>query len=735
MKIRRIFFTVLLPVIVVSVISSCHYNPDKQTIVPDTDWPLYGGNKAGNRYSALTQINLQNVQELSVAWSYDSNDSSAGDNPQRRRTHEIQCQPIVVRGILYGVSNTLKLFALDATTGRQLWKFDPFKNSLPRYHQCRGMVYWEGGKDRRIFYSASSFIYAVNADNGELVSAFGSNGKVDLHEGLSVNFDASGLSVIATSPGIVYKNTLVMGSSVSESGDAAPGYVRGFDVVTGKLKWVFHTIPQPGEPGYDTWPKDTYRKIGGVNNWSGLTLDEKRGAVYFGTGSAAADFYGGIRAGMNLFSDCIISLDAETGRMNWYFQTIHHDLWDRDIPAPPNLVTVKHQGRMTDALVQTTKDGLVYVLDRDKGVSLFPIEERAVPTKGLPGEHPWPTQRYPVKPLPFDNQQFSDSDITTISAAAHAYVKTIFDSTRHANKFEPPGIDGTVLSGYSGGAEWGGNAVDPDGILYQNANHAPWILKMISREDQLKEMDKRRNGEGLYLANCASCHGADQKGNGKEIPGLLHASDRLNKEAIGRLLLTGQGRMPSFQRLSEDQRNTIIQFLLHLKAAPGAVGGEHASNVAHTTANKDFPYLPAYLPSVWKKLTDPDGYPGIKPPWGTLNAIDLNTGEYRWRVPLGEYPELTKKGIPLTGTENYGGPLATAGGLVFIAGTRDERIRAFDKETGRLAWEYQLPAGAFATPITYMIKGRQYLVIAAGGGRGLKPGGSYIAFALPVLSK
>jgi quinoprotein glucose dehydrogenase len=730
MKISWLFFLLLVLIISAGTIS-CNQDKSKTESTPDKDWPIYGGNKAGNRYSDLDQVNLTNVKDLQVAWSYNSNDSAAGHDPKNKQSHEIQCQPIVVNGVLYGTNSTLELFAIEAATGKQLWKFDPFKDTIPRYHPSRGVIYWENGNDKRIIYSAGTNLFAINAGTGQPVTSFGANGKVNLHEGLSINYDASNLSVTATTPGIIYKNTLVMGSSLPEGGDAAPGYVRGFDVVTGKLKWTFHTIPLPGEPGYETWPADTYKKLGATNNWSGLTLDEKRGAVYFGTGSPASDFYGGIRAGSNLFSDCIMSLDAETGKVNWYFQTIHHDLWDRDIPCPPNLITVTHDRKKIDAVVQATKDGVVYVLDRDKGTSLFPVEERAVPTKGLPGEQPWPTQRYPAKPLPFDNQQFSDSDITNISPASHAYIKAIFDSTNHSNKFDPPTLAGTVLSGYSGGAEWGGNAIDPDGILYQNANHAPWLLKMISKEDQLREIEKAKDGQGLYMVNCSSCHGANRKGNGKEIPSLLQVDNRLTGEMIYHILQTGQGRMPSFQSVPELQRISIIKFLLNIQQDQNKVSVEHADNVSAAPKNNNFPYQPAYLGKVWEKLTDQDGYPGIKPPWGTLNAIDLNTGEYLWRVPLGEFPELTKKGIPLTGTESYGGPLVTAGGLVFIAATRDERIRAFDKKTGKVVWEYQLPAGGFATPITYMINGRQYIVIAAGGARGLKAGGSYIAFALP----
>ena len=700
-----------------------------------SDWPVYGGNKSGNRYSPLSQINLDNVKDLQPAWIYSSADTAAPANAvPRRQEHDIQCQPIVVDGILYGISPTLKLFALRAATGERLWQFDPFKDTGPRFNTCRGIAYWTDGKDKRLFYAAGSNLYAVDALTGQPVGSFGSNGKVSLYTGLDINHPVDHLYVTATSPGIIYKNILIIGSAVSESGDAAPGYVRGFDVLTGRLSWIFHTIPQPGEPGYETWPKETYKWAGGTNNWSGMALDEKRGVVYFGTGSPSSDFYGGDRAGDNLFSDCIMALDAATGKKKWYYQTIHHDLWDRDIPCPPNLTTIEYNGKERDVVVQVTKDGLVYVLDRDSGTSLFPVEERAVPVHGLPGEHPASTQKYPQKPFPLAHQTITDSDLTNLSPAAHAYVQKLFDQTTSAekNKFLPPSTEGTVLVGYSGGAEWGGNAIDTDGILYQNANDAPWLLRMISMKDRQKEIAGLSRGYGLYMASCAACHGADRKGNGHEIPNLLTVGLRLKRTEIGGVLKNGQGRMPSFQQLPEADRTALIDFLLNSDHR-ALVAAEHRDNSARPgppSSDSAFPYFPPYVSKVWDKFTDPDGYPGIKPPWGTLNAIDLKTGDYRWRVPLGEFPELTKKGIPVTGMESYGGPLVTAGDLVFIAGTRDEMIRAFDKHTGRVVWQYHLPAAGFATPITYEVDGIQYIVLAAGGGRGLRTSGNYIAFSL-----
>lgn len=699
------------------------------------DYPVYGGNKAGNRYSPLDQINANNVSRLKVAWMYNSAGNDTTDSKQQR-PKQIQCQPIVVNGILYGTSADLDLFAIDAGTGKQLWKFEPSKDGK-RYRMInvnRGVSYWENGNDKRILYSGGSSLFCVNASNGKLISSFGDNGIVDLHEGLApdTDHDVSQLSISCNTPGVVYKNLLIVGSAVSESGDAAPGSVRAFNIVTGKLQWIFHTVPRPGEVGYDTWPKDAWKNIGAANNWSGSTVDEKKGIVYFGTGSPASDFYGGNREGSNLFSDCVVALDAASGKLKWYYQTVHHDLWDRDLPCPPNLCTIQHNGKAIDVVVQSTKDGVIYVLDRDSGTSIFPVEERQVPTDGLPGEYPWPTQRYPVKPLPLSHQVFTEADITDLSPESHAYVLAQYNKYKTTNKFTPPDTTGILLFGYSGGAEWGGNAVSPDGMLYQNSNDDPWITQLTDADTRDDEFTSLSTGNILYLMNCAACHGQDRKGVGTIFPNLVNIGKKRTINEIQNILKTGAGRMPSFQRLSDEERLAIVHYLLNMPSdIKSPAFSEHGAPPASPDVkDKEFGFKPAYVNKLWKKLTDQDGYPAIKPPWGTLNAIDLNTGDYLWRVPLGEYPELTKKGVPVTGTENYGGPLVTAGGLVFIAATQDEKFRAFDRKTGKIVWQYQLPAGGFATPITYEVGGKQYIVIAAGGGRGGKAGGNYVAFTL-----
>jgi quinoprotein glucose dehydrogenase len=704
-----------------------------QNIVPVSmetgkDYPAYGGNKASNRYSPLTQINIDNVKDLEVAWTYFANDKP--DSTTRPR--EIQCQPIVVNGVLYGTSAELNLFALKAGTGEQIWKFEPFKDKQ-QFNTNRGVMYWENGSDKRILYASGTFLYAVNALTGKSITNFGDSGRADLHEGLvtpGLGHDVKDLSVTSTTPGVIYKNNLVIGSSVSERGDAAPGHVRAFDVVTGKLKWVFHTVPQPGEFGYDTWPKDAYKKIGAANSWGGMSVDDKRGMVFFGTGSPASDFFGGDREGANLFSNCIVALDAETGKLKWYFQGIAHDLWDRDFPCPPNLASITSNGKKIDVVVQAGKDGYVYVLDRETGESMFPVEVKPVPTKGLPGEHPYPTQNFLTKPASLTRQIITEDDITDISPEAHEFVLNRFRQfPKTDNRFTPPSVEGTLLFGYSGGAEWGGNSVDPDGILYVNANEAPWELKMIDKQTREKEIASLSVGNGLYLRNCASCHGPDRKGSSNVIPTLIDIGKKRTPDAINTIMKMGSGRMPAFPYLSDDDRKSIIGFLFNKEYRLPPPPAEH-SNPDTVVVKKDFPYEPNYTLKIWQRFTDQNGYMAIKPPWGTLNAIDLNTGDYLWKVPLGEFPELTKKGIPITGTDTYGGPVVTASGLIFIASTRDERIRAFDKKTGKVVWEYQLPAGGFATPITYEVDGKQYIAIAAGGGRGAKPGGWYIAFAL-----
>lgn len=704
----------------------------------NVDWRTYGGDPGGSRYSALTQINLQNVNKLQPAWSYDT-----GENKDpNQRGMDIQCQPIVISGIMYGTTPRLRLFAVHADTGKEIWNFDPFAKpgSKPRFHPIRGVVYWEDGSDKRILYSVGSTLFAVNAVTGALIETFGSNGEVDLHEGLgdslSLGYNVNNFNIRSTTPGVIYQNLLIMGSSVSEGGDALPGNIRAFDVRTGKLAWVFRTIPLPGEYGYETWSKDSYKKIGGANCWAGMVIDKKRGTVFLGTGSPSVDFYGGARKGTNLFANCVIALDAETGKRKWHFQTVHHDLWDRDIPCPPNLITVKHQGKIVDAVAQVTKDGLVFIFDRDTGKPLFPVKEVPSPIgAALHGEETWPTQPVPIKPAPFALQNITKADITTRTPEAHAYVLDRFENSSSGLKNTPPSELGMLLLGIGGGAEWGGSAADPNGVIYVNGNNMMWWLKMRKAQDPNKG-SVLTHGETLFNTNCAACHSRDKKNAGptdtQAYPNLLDIGKRLSRAQISTILETGRGRMPSFQHISKVDRDVLVDFLLDTEKPKSPSNDIHHVAEIKKIKGKDFPYAPPFLNNGNVQFRDHEGYPAVNPPWGTLNAIDMNTGEYRWKVTLGEYPELTKKGMAPTGTENHGGPVVTAGGLLFIAATYDEKLRAFDTKTGKVVWEYPLPAGGFATPITYMVNGKQYIAIAAGGTRyGLKSGSTYIAFALP----
>lgn len=685
----------------------------KQVDKPFTTWSVYRGDNGSTGYSALTQINKDNLQNLEEAWVYHTGDAREGNRSN------IECNPIIVNGMMYITSPKLKLVALDPSTGKEIWKFDPFINQEASGVN-RGVTYWTDGKnDKRIFFSAGPYVYAVNADNGKLIANFGSYGRIDLRNGLGR--DPAILSVWSTSPGIIYKNLLIQGTALEEGYNAAPGFVRAYNVLTGKVEWTFNTIPQPGEYGYETWEKDSYKEVGGTNAWAGMALDDKNGTVFIPLGSPAFDFYGGNRKGENLFGNCLLALDASTGKRKWHFQLVHHDLWDYDLPAPPTLVTLNKGATTIDAVVQVTKMGLVFMFDRNTGEPIFPIEERPVPKSSLLGEETWATQPFPVKPAPFVRQLFSLKEVTNISDSAHQYIMSLVSNARMSGIYTPPDTTGIIqLPGTRGGAEWGGASFDPQtGILYVNANELPLLLRMkaIPVDDETAPP-----GEKVYtINNCAMCHGANRTGT-EVFPSLLNLSSRLTTEKADSILKNGKGQMPAFPGISGDDKKALFDYLFD-KKPPGIVAKRNKQQTKTQSR---------YIHNGWVQLTDKDGYPGIKPPWGTLNAIDLNKGELLWKVPLGEYDALTKRGIPPTGTQNLGGSVITAGGLIIIAATADEKLRIFEKKTGKLLWQYKLPAAGYATPSTYMVNGKQYIVIAAGGGGkvGTHSGDAYVAFKL-----
>jgi quinoprotein glucose dehydrogenase len=699
-----------LAVVILFVLAAAGWSTVKVKPQLYTGWEEYLGGPDRNHYSELTQINPENVKDLRVAWTYSTPDSG-----------QMQVNPIIVDGILYGVTSSVQAFALDAATGKELWLFGD--KSKAGSNTSRGVTYWSDGKDKRILHAMGSYLYALDATTGKPITSFGSNGRLDLHTGLPEI--AQDKFMVSNTPGTIYEDLIIMPLRLSEDSDAAPGDIRAFNVRTGKLVWTFHTIPYPGEFGYETFPPDAYKNTytGGANNWAGMAVDRERGILYVPTGSAGYDFYGGKRKGKNLFANCLIALDVKTGKRIWHFQTTHHDIWDRDLPAPPNLITVTQNGKKIDAVAQVTKQGYVFVFDRVTGKPLFPIKEVRAPKSALPGEFAWPTQPVPTKPAPFARQAYTltEKDISPYAEDRDSLVLKF--RTYDKALFATPSKRGTViLPGFDGGAEWGGAAADPHrGILYVNSNEMAWILTMKDTP-KASELSALSPGEKVYATYCTTCHGAERKGNSKSgYPSLLDIGQHRERAFVSNLITSGKGMMPGFPMLSADEKGALISFLF----------GEEKTEAVSTTAKAKKVYLP-YQSTGYNKFLDNNGLPAISPPWGTLNAIDMNTGEYLWKIPFGEVASLKEQGITNTGTENYGGPVVTASGLLLIAATKDEKFRVYNKNTGTLLWETTLPAAGFATPSTYQVNGKQYVVIACGGTKlGTKKGNKYVAFALP----
>ena len=662
---------------------------------------MYGGSD-GQHYSDLKQINRSNVKNLQVAWSFDTGETGG-----------LQTSPIEVHGVLYGITPSQKIFALDAATGQLKWKFD---SGIQGTQPDRGLAYWEDGKDHRILVGVMNFVYELNADTGQAIATFGNQGRIDLRKNL--RDEPESVSIALTSPPVVYKDLFIVGGREPETLPAAPGDIRAYDVHTGKLRWSFHTIPHPGEYGYETWPKDAWKNSGAANNWTGMTLDAKAGVVYVPTGSAAFDFYGGDRLGDDLFANCVLALKADTGERIWHFQGVRHDLWDRDFPAPPVLVTVERDGKAVPAVAQTTKQGFVYLFARDNGKPLFPIEYRKYPPSELPGEVAASEQPLPTKPAPYARQLLTEEMLTNRTPQAHQWALDQFRTFRSEGQFVPLGTKQAtiIFPGFDGGAEWGGAAFDPKtGLLYINSNDIAWDAQLVANTAP------QLSGRGIYQTQCTICHRDDLAGSPPTFPSLKNIGKRLTPAQIASTIQKGKGRMPSFSNLSTDEINAVIAYITR---------GE---NKELSSAEPAPPLMP-YRFAGYTRFYDPEGYPAVAPPWGTLNAINLNTGEYAWKIPFGEYPELAAHGMKDTGSENYGGPVVTAGGLLFIGATNyDKKFRAFDKSTGQLLWATTLPFSGNATPITYEVNGRQYIAIAAGGGKDLrsKSGGVYVAFALP----
>jgi len=697
-----------------------------------TTWKYYNGTPGALKYSSLKEIDTLNISSLQPIWTYQTGDADTAARSQ------IQTNPIVINGVLYGISPQLKLFALKAENGKEIWVFDPTKEwkngpadraSFHNMINARGLCYWTDNKgEERLFYTVGSFTIAIDAKTGKPMTSFGEGGAIDLHQNLGR--EVSDLIVVNTSPGVIYNDLLILGTRVDENSPAAPGHIRAYDVRTGKMKWIFHTIPQPGEHGYDTWEdKNAYKYAGGANVWSGFSLDEKKGVIFAGTGSAAYDFYGGNRKGSNLFANCLLAIDANTGKRKWHFQFIHHDVWDKDLPTPPVLTSLERDGKSVDVVIQTTKNGQIFVFDRENGKPFFPIVETKVPTNSdLEGEKPWPTQPIPSLPEPFSRQTLTASEINPyLEGEERTWVEEKMATLRYGHAFVLPGkTPSLIYPGFDGGGEWGGSAVDPqEDILWVNSNEMPWIMEMKAvKKREVKEETIYAAGKRLFEEQCAVCHGENKKGLGNN-PSLENISSRYNQLTLTSLLNSGRRMMPSFKRLPDAEKDAIAAYLL---ALPNGKQMYVERDKRKETAYDQVPYKMAG----YNKFLTPKGNPAISPPWGSLNAINLKTGKLLWKVPLGEYPELKKKGVPPTGTENYGGPVVTAGGLVFIAGTPDKMFRVFNKMNGKLVWSYELPFAAFATPAMYKIGDKQFVTVACGGGK-LKStsGDAYVTFAIP----
>ncbi len=736
--------------------------------VPDTNWPDYGGGPTHSKFVALDQITRTNVAQLAVAWTYPSGDERA-----------YQFNPVVVDGVMYVLAKNSSLVALDVTTGRELWIHANLRGIARR-----GINYWESAdrSDRRLLFMLNNTLQAIDARTGKSILSFGHHGAVDLRDGLGRD-PATIWRASNQTPGAIFENLLILGMSPGEGYFSAPGHLRAYNVVTGELAWTFHTIPQPGEFGYDTWPKDAYKYVGGVNCWGEMTVDPARGILYVPLGSPTYDYYGADRVGANLFADCLLALDARTGRRLWHFQTVHHDLWDYDLTAAPQLVTVRHDGKTVDAVVAASKQGFLFVFDRVTGRPLWPIAERPVPPSDVPGEQAWPTQPFPTVVPPAARQGMTAADVTSIliTPQERADWQARIDRARKG-LYTPPGLEETLaVPGAVGGTNWGNTAANPAaGIVYLLNQDFPSFYKLEPRPPERfrrlfaggkPDPAAIKRGQEAYTQNCQVCHGPDRAGSDAG-PSLLGIGNRISLDHLHRIITYGNGRMPPLPHVADSAISDLLAFLGGgaspfgpmdsgteeplpegpVVASGGAPGGEEATKPRpYNRAGEAYP--PGVDAPAVRYYTDYGlGHPYLmQPPWSQILAYDLNTGTLKWRKPLGQDRDATKAGATGTGVprgSQRNGMIVTSTGLVFST-AKDGHVYAFDADNGDVLWSAPLPMGTEGLPAMYAANGKQYLVVVAttpltwglssresgiGSAEPLGQGG-YVVFALPDATK
>jgi quinoprotein glucose dehydrogenase len=731
-KLTRLFMSMALLEPILSLGTTPALAAGKPSARPYTTWSQYEGTPDASQYSALSQVNRSNVKQLHVAWRY-----STGD------TNDYQFNPLVVDDVMYVMARHHSIVALNAVTGKELWVHPVEPEARLITH--RGINYWESAdrSDRRLLFAANNELQEIDAKTGKSILSFGTNGCVDLREGLGR--DPESLSLVqSTTPGRVFRNLIILGSATNEEYRSGPGDIRAYDVLSGRLVWSFHTIPHPGEPGYDTWPKNAWKTVGGANAWSGMSLDDQRGILYVPTASPKYNFYGADRTGADLFGDCLLALDAQTGKLIWYFQMVHHDIWDYDNATAPALLTVRHNGKPVDVVAEANKEGFVWVFDRANGKPLWPIQERPVPSSDMPGEVTSPTQPFPTVPPPFARQAFTVQDLNPfMSREERAQFANEVANARNQGLFTPPGLQNTVeMPGNNGGANFGGAAADPaHGFLYVVSKDLPCMLRLqpVPAESSSSGGSPEQRGRSVFDANCALCHGGDLAGKPPATPSLVNLGARFNRDEVRAIIQHGKGPMPAFSAVRDQALDALLTYLFHPEKT--SASGKEASPT--NPASPSHAQGAEYKSSFGFMFTS-SGLPAIAPPWTTLTAYDLNSGTIRWSIPLGDVPELAAEGHGGTGADfSQTGPVLTAGGLLFT-GTRDRKVRAFDSRNGKLLWEATLDAGLEGIPAVYQVNGKEYIVFCAAerattythnvpghpASRSPIPG-AYVAFALP----